>query len=84
MTKLVEVAFDRQSKPVDEVVSALEVMLEDAKAGQIVAVAIAAECADGSTLTVGGASRDRVVLLGALERMKHRILMEMDEQDYAR
>jgi hypothetical protein len=57
-------------------------MLEDwlarAKAGEIVAVSLVGECADGFTITGFTVPKSRAAMLGALNYMQHRILRDWD------
>jgi hypothetical protein len=65
-------------KPVPGVIEVLGWALEEANAGRIRNVAIVAEASsDNSSLTMWGLENN-MVLVGLLERVKHRILAGMD------
>lgn len=59
-------------------VEMLEEWLERAKAGEIVAVTLVGECADGFSITGFTRPRSRATMIGALVYMQHRIVADWD------
>jgi hypothetical protein len=67
-----------KGQPVPEVVEALELSLEDAKQGLIRNIAIVGEGSENNSLYTCFGVEDSMVLVGLLERVKIRILMDPD------
>ncbi len=67
-----------KSRPVPEVVEALELALEDARSGALRNVAIVAEGSENNSLYTCFGVEDNMVMVGLLERVKLRILLDTD------
>lgn len=65
---------------VETVIARLEEMLEEARNGKIIAIAIAAVEIDGSISSSWSGSDDFPRLLGSIARMQHRINIKTDPQ----
>jgi len=65
-------------RPVPEVVEALEEALEEARAGRLRDVAIVARVSSGHMNFSTWGLEDNVWLVGMLERVKHRLLADIE------
>lgn len=57
----------------------IEGLLADAKSGEIVGVAFAAETVDGMTITCVTPARHRSLLIGAISHLLYRLNKAMDD-----
>lgn len=71
------VTFERRCS--DEAIGILEQMLERARSGEVVAVAVAGVCMDGAITTVFSKSPNVGTFVGAVEIVKARILKTLVE-----
>jgi hypothetical protein len=62
----------------DNVLMILESMLEEARAGELSAVAIATVCRDGSTGSAWSFLHNNATMLGSINRLAHEINKKMD------
>lgn len=70
-------SWAREAQP--GLVEQLEIWLAAAKAGEIIGVAMAAECSDGLIMTGLTPSRHRGLLIGAVAHLQYRLNKVMDE-----
>lgn len=75
--------IELKTRPVaisETVIARLEEMLEEAKSGKIISVAIAAVENDGSISSSWSGTDDFPRLLGSIARLQHRINIKTDSQ----